>query len=76
MQIAKAAGYEAVCSAFGGYNFPGGDAFHLRRIHADEGMIRLKNRVTVDPRQEDVPQFDWNLSPWEIAAAAEAGRTP
>jgi peptidoglycan/xylan/chitin deacetylase (PgdA/CDA1 family) len=49
-QMAQRAGYAAVCSAYGGYNLPGGDSFHLKRIHADD-MIRLKNRATIDPRK-------------------------
>lgn len=49
MHMARQAGYEGVCSAYGGYNFPGGDAFHLRRIHADPDMIRFRNWLTVDP---------------------------
>jgi len=49
--LAREAGYEAVCSAYGGYNFPGDDPFHLQRIHADGDMIRLMNWVTVDPRK-------------------------
>lgn len=50
-EIASSAGYDGVCSAFGGYNFPGDDSFHLRRIHADCETIRLKNWLTVDPRK-------------------------
>ena len=50
-RLARECGYEGVCSAYGGYNFPGDDAFHLQRIHADDDMIRLKNWVTVDPRK-------------------------
>lgn len=50
-EVAYNAGYHGVCSAFGGYNFPGEDPFHLRRIHADCEMIRLKNWLTVDPRK-------------------------
>lgn len=49
--VALDAGYDGVCSAYGGYNFPGDDAFHLRRIHADPEMVRLKNWLTVDPRK-------------------------
>ena len=56
-QLARDAGYEAVCSAYGGYNFPGDDAFHLQRIHLDDDMIRLKNRATVDPRKVKTPRF-------------------
>ncbi len=50
-QMAREAGYRAVCSAFGGYNLPGDDAFHLRRIHADPEWARFRNWVTLDPRQ-------------------------
>jgi peptidoglycan/xylan/chitin deacetylase (PgdA/CDA1 family) len=56
-QIAAGAGYEAVCSAYGGYNFPGDDPFHLQRIHVDDDLIRLKNRATVDPRKIGTPRF-------------------
>ena len=49
--VAYNAGYEGVCSAYGGYNYPGDDAFHLRRIHADPEMIRFKNWLTVDNRK-------------------------
>ena len=50
-RIAYEAGYEGVCSAYGGYNFPGDDPFHLRRFHADPEMIRFKNWLTVDARK-------------------------
>ena len=55
--LARESGYEAVCSAYGGYNFPGDDPFHLQRIHVDNDMIRLKNRATVDPRKMSPPRF-------------------
>jgi peptidoglycan/xylan/chitin deacetylase (PgdA/CDA1 family) len=48
-EMARAAGYEAVCSAYGGYNFPGDDGFHLQRRGVDGPLIRLKNWSTVDP---------------------------
>jgi peptidoglycan/xylan/chitin deacetylase (PgdA/CDA1 family) len=50
-RLACEAGYAGVCSAYGGYNFPGDDPFHLRRIHADPQMFRFKNWLTVDPRK-------------------------
>ncbi len=50
-RIAANAGFDGVCSAYGGYNFPGDDAFHLRRFHADEQFIRFVNWMTVDPRK-------------------------
>ena len=48
--MAYDAGFDGVCSAYGGYNFPGDDAFHLQRFHADPSLLRLKNWLTVDPR--------------------------
>jgi peptidoglycan/xylan/chitin deacetylase (PgdA/CDA1 family) len=50
-RVAFEAGYAGVCSAYGGYNFPGDDPFHLRRFHADPEMIRFKNWLTVDTRK-------------------------
>jgi peptidoglycan/xylan/chitin deacetylase (PgdA/CDA1 family) len=50
-EIAFDAGFAGVCSAYGGYNFPGDDPFHLRRFHADQELIRFKNWLTVDPRK-------------------------
>lgn len=58
-QMAYEAGYEAVCSAYGGFNFPGDDAFHLQRIHADGGLLPLKNWLTVDPRKRATPRFEY-----------------
>jgi len=56
-EIAYDAGYDGVCSAYGGYNRPGDDPFHLQRIHADPEMLRLKNWLTVDPRKLGVPRY-------------------
>jgi peptidoglycan/xylan/chitin deacetylase (PgdA/CDA1 family) len=49
-QIARDAGFSGVCSAYGGYNLPGDDPFHLQRLHADPNFLRLKNWLTFDPR--------------------------
>ncbi len=43
--------YDGVCSAYGGYNFPGDDPFHLQRIAVDDELIRLKNWLTLDRRK-------------------------
>lgn len=65
---AARAGYEAVCSASGAYNWPGGNAFHLARIHGEEGLARLRNWITVDPRKL------WRRPiPWEPSAMMEDG---
>ncbi len=57
--MAYEAGYEGVCSAYGGYNVPGGDAFHIQRVHGDNDMVRLKNWATIDPRKLNIVPFDY-----------------
>lgn len=58
IHLARDAGYEAVCSAYGGYNFPGGEHFHLKRRCLDGTLLRIKNWVTVDPfRNRHIPEF-------------------
>ncbi|MEM7477100.1 MAG: polysaccharide deacetylase family protein [Planctomycetota bacterium] len=49
-------GFKGFCSAYGAWNWPIGDehsseAIHLRRIHADPGLQRLKNWLTLDSRK-------------------------
>ncbi|MEO1497902.1 MAG: polysaccharide deacetylase family protein [Planctomycetota bacterium] len=58
MQIARDAGAQMICSAYGGYNFPGevvdhGGAIHFRRCHADPDWPRFLNKMTFDPRSLD-----------------------
>lgn len=62
-QLARQAGYEAVCSAYGGYNFPGDDSFHLQRIHADDDLLRFKNWLTLDPRKLNVRRYAFRSVP-------------
>ena len=50
-RIAFEAGFYGVCSAYGGYNLPGDDSFHLQRIHGDPEWSRFRNWLTVDPRK-------------------------
>ena len=74
-QLADEAGYEAVCSAYGGYNFPGEDTFHLQRIHGDDQMARLKNWLSVDPRKVAKTQrFDYGAVAVRDAVHGEAVR--
>lgn len=49
-QVARDAGFDAVCSAYGGYNVPGDDTFHLQRIHADPHFPRFRNWLRYEPR--------------------------
>jgi len=68
-EVARQAGYAGVCSAYGGYNFPGENAFHLQRIHADPETIRLKNWLAVDPRKTGTrpPEFADEEDPGKAA---------
>jgi peptidoglycan/xylan/chitin deacetylase (PgdA/CDA1 family) len=60
--LARQAGYEAVCSAYGGYNYPGDDAWHLQRIGGEGPLLRLKNWLTVDPLKERrVRRYEYRL---------------
>jgi peptidoglycan/xylan/chitin deacetylase (PgdA/CDA1 family) len=50
-QLVKQQGMLGVCSAYGAYNLPGDDPFHIQRIHGDPQFIRLKNWLTIDQRK-------------------------
>ncbi len=50
VRIAREGGFDGVCTAYGAYNFPGDDPFHVQRIHGDREVIRLKNWMTLDFR--------------------------
>ncbi|MEM9410735.1 MAG: polysaccharide deacetylase family protein [Planctomycetota bacterium] len=52
-------GFSGVCSAYGGVNEVGCEAFHLQRIHADPNMERMKNWLGGDPRIRNVQRYDW-----------------
>ncbi len=71
-ELARRAGYAGACSAYGGYNFPGDDPFHLQRIAVDDAMIRLKNWVTMDPRKLRTPRFEYR-TPAPGSQPSEAG---
>jgi peptidoglycan/xylan/chitin deacetylase (PgdA/CDA1 family) len=48
--LIRNAGFDGYCSAYGGYNFPRRDPFHLQRIHGDPNWLRFRNWMTLDPR--------------------------
>ncbi len=50
-RVAFAAGYWGVCSAYGDYNLPGDDPFHIHRIHGDPSWARFCNSLTADLRK-------------------------
>jgi peptidoglycan/xylan/chitin deacetylase (PgdA/CDA1 family) len=72
IELARQSGYEGVCSAYNGTNYPGGDAFHLLRIPVDDNLISLKNRVIQDPWRRRTPASPYNgRNPTPTAANAE-----
>ncbi|MEQ8787690.1 MAG: polysaccharide deacetylase family protein [Pirellulaceae bacterium] len=74
-RMARAHGLLGVCSAYGGYNMPGDDAFHLQRVHADPEPARFVNWMTIDPRKRRLPRFDAaaDAAPKNEAARDSAG---
>ena len=67
VQLAIDHDYRGVCSAYGDYNFPGDNPFHIRRIHADD-MLQLKNWGTINPRRIG-RNYDFNYSVADQSAA-------
>ncbi|MDA1180105.1 MAG: polysaccharide deacetylase family protein, partial [Planctomycetota bacterium] len=62
-QMARDHGYAGVCSAYGAYNLPEGDPFHLQRIHGDPDRCRFLNWMTVDPRKRTLgSDYDFTTS--------------
>ena len=57
--VARQHGLLGACSAYGGYNFPGDEPFHIQRIHADNQMLTFKNWLTFDPRKHRSIQRYW-----------------
>jgi peptidoglycan/xylan/chitin deacetylase (PgdA/CDA1 family) len=57
--LAAQYGYEGVCSAYGGYNYPGEDPFHMHRIPAVCELLRMKNWLTADPRKIHTRRFQY-----------------
>ncbi|MFK7768530.1 MAG: polysaccharide deacetylase family protein [Mariniblastus sp.] len=56
----REAGFLGVCSAYGGWNQVGCDAFHIQRIHADPNFSRVKNWLTYDPRISNIDRYDYS----------------
>lgn len=66
------AGFAGFCSAFGAYNIPGRDAFHIRRFHGDEEFARFRNWLEFDPRKlRKEPPIDYELDEREPRARQE-----
>lgn len=51
VDVLQQSGVQGFCTAYGAWNWPGNPGFHLRRIHADAGLARLQNWLTLDSRK-------------------------
>jgi peptidoglycan/xylan/chitin deacetylase (PgdA/CDA1 family) len=74
IEMVSEAGFAGFCSAYGGYNIVGRDAFHIRRIHGDPEFVRLRNWLGFDrrklKREPDVRYFLPPLRSFEETAAS------
>lgn len=58
------AGLAGFCSAFGAYNVPGRDAFHIRRVHGDADFARFRNWMHFDRQKlRREPSISYHLPP-------------
>lgn len=58
-QAAYDAGYDGVVTAYGGYNWPGDDPFHLQRIAVDGPTRCAQHAALLDPFWGRVRRFDY-----------------
>ena len=69
IQAVYKAGFDGFCSAYGAYNFPGQDSYHIRRVHGDPDFSRLRNWLTYDVRkakhQRDIRYWMPPATNWE-----------
>jgi glycosyltransferase involved in cell wall biosynthesis/peptidoglycan/xylan/chitin deacetylase (PgdA/CDA1 family) len=64
----REAGLQGYCSAYGAYNFPDQDPFHIRRIHGDPEFALFRNWLTFDSRKvkaerKQKSQFMMDMNP-------------
>jgi len=80
IDVLRGAKLKGMCSAYGEFNRPNTDLWHLCRIHGDPGILRLKNWLTLDPRKlRRKKRFPFTLSqPGDnpVTNAAEPSNTP
>ena len=74
--LAARSGYEGVCSAYGGYNFPGDDAFHVQRIAAVNELLRMKNWLNADPRKLHTRRFEYHWNDEQVGPFCRKGLAP
>jgi peptidoglycan/xylan/chitin deacetylase (PgdA/CDA1 family) len=72
VDVIQELGMAGFCTAYGALNWPKSDGFHMRRIHADPGLERLKNWLTLDRRKlHDTTELPFSESTRELPVASE-----
>jgi peptidoglycan/xylan/chitin deacetylase (PgdA/CDA1 family) len=73
VDVIQELGMAGFCTAYGALNWPKSDGFHMRRIHADPGLERLKNWLTLDRRKlHDTTELPFCESSRELSVSSEA----
>lgn len=76
IETVQQAGFEGFCSAFGGYNLVGRDAFHIRRFHGDPQFSRLVNWCSFDERKLALePELSFQHSDADVSQSNHPGQT-
>lgn len=76
IDVLRATNLKGMCSAYGEFNRPDTDLWHIRRIHGDTGILRLKNWLTLDPRKlRRKKQFPFTFAPFVKKSAAESSES-
>lgn len=73
IEVIHESGMLGFCSAFGAYNVPGRDAFHLRRFHGDPEFGRFLNWLSFDEkklqREPTISYFFPSSTPQPVACS-------
>jgi len=74
IDVLREAGIKGMCSAYGEFNRPNAEPWHIKRIHGDPGMLRLKNWLTLDPRKlRRQKKFPFDFKPLgQVGSIAQA----
>jgi peptidoglycan/xylan/chitin deacetylase (PgdA/CDA1 family) len=70
IEVVVKSGYRGFVSAFGGWNFPDQDQFHLVRFHGDPCTAAVRNWLTLDPRKLNQHQ-EFHYRKAELASPTE-----
>ena len=73
VDVIKQCRFKGFCTAYGAFNWSSNEGFHIRRIHADPGIEKLKNWLTLDRRKlVDRYQLPFQESPHRVPHLIEA----